>query len=332
MATTSYNARLNPSERAKSSASLAASSSPRERLLQRGAAFVLRRRRIILPVMVLMLAAAEGMKLLVFGPHPRPAVFVLNLLILALVSLVVVLLIAALEHSEAMRVRAEEQSAAAATDRKQVAQNLHDTLAQNISYLRIKLDQFSTSDAAQPRLISGKDLEQMQSAAEEAYRQMRVTLDELNPKPLQDITSMVTKQAAIAAKRGGFDVRTTQIGTPYPLPNPTCQQILYIIREALHNVEKHAHAGSVHVQLVWLEDELILKVTDDGTGIQPDDAHDENHYGLWIMRHRAAEIGGEVTIQPADEQGTEVTLWLPRPKSPLAVGAKPIARSTGCEF
>lgn len=304
------------------------------RLWQQSAAFVLRRRRIILPVLVLMLAAVEGIKLLRFGPHSNPTVLLLDLIILGMITLLVGLLIAALERSEAVRIHAEEQVAASTAERKLVAQNLHDTLAQNISYLRLRLDQLTVDGDAlpqQPVEIAAGDLAHMRAAAEEAYCQVRMTLDELNPLPVQDLTAAIDRQTAVIAQRAGLRLRITQIGSPYTLPAPTNQQILYIVREAVHNVEKHACAQSVHVQVVWLEKELIIKITDDGVGMLPNTVHDESHYGLWIMRHRASEIGGAVTVQPASGPGTEVTLWLPRPQGKPVVGSSSIARSAGCE-
>ena len=295
---------------------------------------MLRRRRVILPVLVLMLAAVEGIKLLRFGPHSSPAVLLLDLIILGLITLLVGLLIAALERSEAVRAHAEQQVAASATERKLVAQNLHDTLAQNISYLRLRLDQLTVDGEAlpqQPVQVAASDVANMRAAAEEAYCQVRMTLDALNPLPVQDLTAAIDRQAKVIAQRAGLCLRMTQIGAPYTLPASTNQQILYIVREAVHNVEKHACAQSVHVQVVWLEKELIIKITDDGVGMLPDTAHDESHYGLWIMRHRAAEIGGAVTVQPASGSGTEVTLWLPRPQGKPAVGPSSVARSAGCE-
>lgn len=304
------------------------------RLRQRGAAFVLRHRRMILPVLVLMLAAVEGIKLLRFGPHSSPAVLLLDLVVLGAITLLVGLLIAALERSDAVRAHAEEQVAASAAERKLVAQNLHDTLAQNISYIRLRLDQLTVDGEAQRQQsiqVAASDVAHMRAAAEEAYCQVRMTLDALNPLPVQDLTAAIDRQAKVIAQRAGLCLRITQIGAPYTLPAPTNQQILYIVREAMHNIEKHARAQTVHVQLVWLEKELIVKVTDNGVGMMPDTAYDESHYGLWIMRHRAAEIGGAVTIQPASGPGTEVTLWLPRPQEKAVVGSSSIARSAGCE-
>jgi nitrate/nitrite-specific signal transduction histidine kinase len=155
----------------------------------------------------------------------------------------------------------------------------------------------------------------MRTTADEAYQQVRSTLNELNPIQPTDLTTMVLKQALAISKRSGFNLRTNQMGSPFALPAEVRQQILYIAREALHNIEKHARANRVIIQYLWLEHELIMKINDDGVGFDPRSVPVEGHYGLWIMQNRAIEIGGTLKINRLDEPcGTEVTLWVPRPK------------------
>ena len=207
---------------------------------------------------------------------------------------------------------AANQAATTELQRQQIAQNLHDTLAQNIGYLRLKLDQLTGENAIREIGVVLQELERMRATAEEAYQQVRNTLDQLNPIQPDDVFKVVTKQADIISRRAGFQLRTNQIGTPSNLPPNVRQQILYIAREALHNIEKHACAQHVSLQFLWLSGELILKINDDGVGFDPRLVNNDGHYGLWIMQHRAQEIGGSLKITPVEiGRGTEVTLWLP---------------------
>ena len=213
---------------------------------------------------------------------------------------------------------AEQQAAYSESQRQQVAQNLHDSLAQNISYLRLKLDQLTGENAIHEINVVLQELERMRASADEAYQQVRNTLDELNPNRVDDLVTSLLKQARMICQRSSLTLRSSQIGAPYTLPPQLRQQIIYITREALHNIEKHAFAHQVHLQFIWLEKELILKITDDGVGFNPIAITAEGHYGLWIMQHRAEEIGGTLKINSLDMQeegvsGTEVTLWVPRP-------------------
>ncbi len=225
---------------------------------------------------------------------------------------------------------AAEQAAASEIQRQEIAQTLHDTLAQNIGYLRLKLDQLTGENAIREIGAVLQELERMRTIADEAYQQVRNTLDELNPTQAENLVSTLVMQAQTIGQRAGFSLRTSKIGAPHTLPSPTCSQILFIIREALYNVEKHARASQVHLQFLWLECELIIKVTDNGIGFNPRAVPTEGHYGLWIMQQRAQEIGGTIKITPAADggapagdaaletdmnTGTEVTLWVPFPSA-----------------
>ncbi len=225
----------------------------------------------------------------------------------------------ALEGALLQKVSAE-QAAASQAQRQEIAKNLHDTLAQNVGYLRLKLDQLTGENAIREIGVVLQELERMRATADEAYQQVRDTLDELNPTQAENLVATISKQARSISQRAGFRLRLSQVGAAHNLSATTRQQILYIVREALYNVEKHAHASQVHLQFLWLECELIIKITDDGIGFNPLIVPNEGHYGLWIMEQRAQEINGTLKIGPAtdengDPQGTEVTVWVPCPSS-----------------
>jgi signal transduction histidine kinase len=217
-----------------------------------------------------------------------------------------------------LRLLSDEQARAIEKQRRRIAQDLHDSLAQNIGYLRLKLDQLTCQplDPADGRLM--QELEVLHATAEEAYVQVRSTLDELNPVPDEDLHETLRKQALVVSRRAGLHLRMHQIGAPFRMPPAVRHHILYVAREALFNIEKHARAAQVLVQLLWLENELILKITDDGVGFNYDQVPEEGHYGLWIMKYRVHEAGGNINITPGEEgRGTEVTLWIPRSKAAL---------------
>jgi PAS domain S-box-containing protein len=83
-----------------------------------------------------------------------------------------------------------------------------------------------------------------------------------------------------------------------------------IVQEALTNVAKHAHATRVRLRLVREPDSLRITLTDNGRGLQP--APGNGHgFGILGMIERAAALGGELTVQPAKRQGTQVSLRIP---------------------
>ena len=102
-----------------------------------------------------------------------------------------------------------------------------------------------------------------------------------------------------------------------PLPPDVQIQVLHIVQEALSNVRKHARAS--HVQLaIEQQPAWRFEVRDDGIGFQVDnDALDETHVGLRIMKERAQRIGAELNVISTPGHGSTVVLTLPAPADPM---------------
>lgn len=93
------------------------------------------------------------------------------------------------------------------------------------------------------------------------------------------------------------------------------RHLLLILKEALHNVERHAGADRVAVTLAVSGAKLTARVADDGVGFQVPDAaapeEDRGGHGLGNMRRRAEELGGTLAIASRPGHGTQVTLEMP---------------------
>jgi signal transduction histidine kinase len=100
-------------------------------------------------------------------------------------------------------------------------------------------------------------------------------------------------------------------GAPREWPHRVEQQLLRIGQEAIHNSVRHANASYVRV---WLEDkdqELCLRVSDDGCGFDLTGEQLEDHCGLRGMRERAAQVGGQLRIVAERGKGTEIEVAVP---------------------
>lgn len=204
--------------------------------------------------------------------------------------------------------------------RQRIARDLHDTLGQNISYLRLKLGQLSEDELDPGRIEFQNELANMLRVADEAYEQVRDTLEELRTAEFIDLEETVRQYADQVGENAGFSVivySSEQLGV---LSARRIRQTMYILREALNNVEKHAKAQNVDVHLFWREDEFIMAVHDDGIGFYLEEVNREERYGLTIMGERARAINAHLTIDSTLEKGTEVRLRVPLPDS--AVTAK----------
>jgi signal transduction histidine kinase len=100
------------------------------------------------------------------------------------------------------------------------------------------------------------------------------------------------------------------------LPPDRRSDLLFIAREALSNVARHAGASRVVLVLDRAGDDLQLRIEDNGRGIDADrsgapDA-DGRHQGLGNMRDRAVAMGGRLAIASGDPSGTRIIVRVPR--------------------
>lgn len=217
------------------------------------------------------------------------------------------LAIASFQLQHSMRTLADE----AEISRQHFAQDLHDSLAHTIGYLRLKLDQFSMEGAQPLDAESRAQIVCMRDAADEAYKLIRHTLAELEPACPKGLWEMILDQANLIGQRGGFQVRMTSSCDSIPVECEIQRQVMYICREALNNASRHAQAQRVDIHLQWGKDCFTLRIKDDGIGFDPDELLVGGHFGLSIMKQRARSVGGTLTIRSAPGQGSQIFLWSP---------------------
>mgnify|MGYP001294410287 CR=1 FL=1 len=212
------------------------------------------------------------------------------------------------------------QAEAAEAERKRIAQDLHDTLGQSLGYLNLKLDQLSGRDTLREIRDIRQELEQMRSVAGEAYLQVRTTLSNLQPVAPADLEAALQEEVQQAARRAGFKLKTVCEGTARPLPPHTRRQLVYLLGEAVTNIERHANAQRVEMQLTWTDERLDIRLSDDGCGFDTSVAEADGHYGLGTMQQRASAVDGDLTVVSAPGSGTEVCVSLPIPARSAAPG------------
>jgi signal transduction histidine kinase len=200
---------------------------------------------------------------------------------------------------------------AARSERLRIARDLHDTLGQNVSYLRLQLELLNTSKLASDGAEFQEVLANMAMVADEAYEQVRDTLDELRTTEHRGLEEDVQSFASQASSRAGFSTAVHSTGQPATLSHRQSRQILYILREILNNVEKHADSRHVAIHLQWCDEEFRLVARDDGKGFNLDKPRIGNAYGLAIMKERSRAINADLIINSIPGSGTEITLILP---------------------
>jgi two-component system nitrate/nitrite sensor histidine kinase NarX len=213
---------------------------------------------------------------------------------------------------EAARRQAEQ--AAALAEREHLAAELHDHLAQTLSFLNLKIEQVKRRIDQGEVDLAQSDLDRMQSTTSEAFQQVRMALTGLR-EPLPTAENLAEKISACVE-----DFRQVA-GLPaeliiadesaLALPRSLQTQALLIVREALNNVRRHAQATTVRVRIDRVDGEARFSVADNGRGFTPTSIDLENHLGVSIMRTRAERSNGYLTIDSAPGAGTKITAHFP---------------------
>lgn len=202
-------------------------------------------------------------------------------------------------------------------ERRRIARELHDSLGQSLGYLHLKLDQLTNSNTMHEITAIQCELEQMRDVVDTAYEQLRGKLVDLRSYTPADLAMAIENYARTVGRRASFEVRLVSRGEPRPLAPQARREILYLVREALINAEKHANAQEVNIELVWARDGLTINVADDGRGFDPDALRSNGHLGLAIMQERAREINGRLALTSRPQAGTQLSLWVPIDKAAM---------------
>lgn len=210
-------------------------------------------------------------------------------------------------HSEATVIRVTTREA----ERSRLARDLHDTLGQNLAFMRLTLERLSSADLTGDVTQVRQDIGQLSDIVDSTYEQVRGKLVELRAPSSTQLATALLDYARMVGRRANFSVEFHHEGQPRLLSDRTQREIIYFFREALINIEKHARARCVTVRLIWLDDGMNISVMDDGTGFDPQAGSPSGHFGLQIMRERAQEINARVTLRSKRSSGTELALWLP---------------------
>lgn len=218
------------------------------------------------------------------------------------------------ERSVQIKRMADENRYAAVTrERLRLARDLHDTLAHSLMAL---LAQIRLIRKLQPRL-SREEVEQELARTEEVatdgLAQARAAITEMRFNGVQDagLGVAVRDLATRFVERTGVQVELQGFNSTELLTDERVETVFRIIEEAMRNVENHALARSVLVEMGIDpgSGEHVIRVTDDGQGFDLDLAV-PGHYGLVGMREQAALIGARLLVRSHAGTGTVVELYV----------------------
>jgi signal transduction histidine kinase/ligand-binding sensor domain-containing protein len=197
-------------------------------------------------------------------------------------------------------------------ERTRIAQELHDTLVQNITGLSLQLSGLAKTVSG-PEYVKER-LQDLRRQADGCLREARQSIWDIR-SPQSEVIDLAVELAEsgkqlVAGKATRFDLVTE--GDPPPLSGEVRQQLLRIGREAIGNAVQHARASRIEVMLIFKPHYICLMVTDDGCGFDLSQGERlPGHFGLSTMRERAARLHGSLKISSNSGEGTSIEVIVP---------------------
>jgi two-component system, NarL family, sensor histidine kinase UhpB len=212
-----------------------------------------------------------------------------------------------LERLETERRESGRQALAAQeAERKRIAAELHDEVGQSLTGVLLLLEQLAREVPAQRHDVFAE----AQEATRKSVDEVRRIAQELRPEMLEHL-GLVSALKALATRfteQAGLVLKWDFAPALPPLA-PDAELALYrVAQESLTNVARHAEASRVWLSLQPGRDSVVLRVVDDGRGMN---GRAVTGGGLRGMRERAVLVGAALAIKPARTGGVEVRLEVP---------------------
>jgi len=216
--------------------------------------------------------------------------------------------------AENLRAQALLREAAVSDERGLLARELHDSIAQSLSFLKIQVSLLKSAmergdPAAVPAII-----QEIEAGVSESTHDVRELLVHFRTRTDGDnIEDALRTTLRKFERQSGLSAHLDVQGHGVPLPSDAQLQVLHVLQEALSNVRKHASASEVFLD-VRRGPRWQFTVRDNGRGFATESLRDaDTHVGLHIMRERAQRIGASVRVRSSPGGGTEVSLDVPAP-------------------
>ena len=193
-------------------------------------------------------------------------------------------------------------AAAAADERRRIARDLHDGLAQELAYIAVQTRWLANHDA------DGETLRSVGAAADRALDESRRAIAALTRADDEPLDVALAQAAEEVADRVNANVRLDLQGVP-PIPAEAQEGLIRIAREAIANAGRHSGTDEVVVRL-FRDDAIRLHVSDAGVGFDTGTAP-PGRFGLISMRERAEALDAEFVLTSSPGRGTTVEVALP---------------------
>jgi PAS domain S-box-containing protein len=198
-------------------------------------------------------------------------------------------------------------------EQQRIGSDLHDGLGQELTGIALMLKGV-LSQLRKEGSAAHREVEEVIGLVNNAIDSTRVLARGLSPvgSGRGDLGAAIQTLAARVSERSGVRVVShLDCVEPLPLSETAAAHVYRIVQEALTNAMRHSGAREVSIRLKTTDDELHLRVSDDGRGFEHLPADGPGGMGLKIMRYRAQMLGGDLVIETTGSGGTSVSCFCP---------------------
>jgi len=211
-------------------------------------------------------------------------------------------------------VQRRSETEAIEVERRRIAHEIHDGVAQSLAGLRFKSAVWLADASAPPGMRAAVD--ELQAVLNTAVADIRRAIFALRPVDLETLgfVPALTQWVNDFGDQNQLLTRLEIAGQPDTLSTIYELPVLRIIQEGLNNIRQHARASSALVRLAVDAAGVVVSVRDNGRGFDPrhlSPIDHADHFGLRQMRERILDLGGTLDVRSAVGQGTELLVTLP---------------------
>lgn len=218
----------------------------------------------------------------------------------------------ALEAEKELRRLSQQLVKAQEDERRSLSRELHDEVGQQITALRVEIANLGRIPVEERETFSSH-LKEAKGLAEQTMKTVRDLAMGLRPSILDDfgLGPAIEWQAREFSRRTGVPAHVEVNGSLNGLTESDRTSLFRIVQEALTNITKHASASEIRIALTAGDQGVMLRVEDNGKGMDPQDARGRG-LGLVGIEERAREMGAGFALQTQPGQGTALEISIPR--------------------
>lgn len=213
-----------------------------------------------------------------------------------------------------IRLADESRQLAVLQERNLMAQGLHDSIAQTLTFLNLQVQMLESALAAQEQAQISENLQFIKEGVQECYEDVRELLLNFRTKiSRKEFAEAVQTLSKRFEQQTQVEVNTVWRGDGPDLSSEQQLQFIFILQESLSNIRKHAQATQVDIEFDNSRD-FAMSIRDNGKGFDTGRLNElsGNHVGLGIMRERALRINARLELDSQPGSHTLIRLTLPQ--------------------